>query len=1227
MADSGGGKPHQVVFIDATVPDLQDLLNGLAPGARAFVIDPGHDGLRQIAHILTTHHLSDLSSISIVGHGSSGAIEVGGTTLDDADLSTYAPDLSRIGAALTPGGELELYACDTAAGSAGQQFIADLSQYAGGVSVAAATQTIGLTDGSENWTLDASAGPAPAQTPAPFTADALANFQGQLPATPTADLWAAISANNHASFILSADSTGTGNGTSETSASELDTGTTLTNPSSIQIDPQDGVYFVVENDNPSSSASDDVILEGAIANALNGTPNLKTIYTDTTGGDDISGLSVDVADNELFFTISNVDFTAGSFDRLNFAGPGNFNDTSLPTAKTLYSTANPIGIPGQSAITSLALNTTTPSNEAAYFIQGSASFGSQGSTNFSTFQIEKASWSTSSPNSVTVSNIGGFFPSADGRPEAVALDTINNTLYIATDPGASGSKAGVYALNLGTDSLSLVLAQGTTFGSNAFIDGITVDAQTGTYYLSVDNLETASPNQDTSAIWVGAITGGPPAEFDGTHVGDGTSTQTGNDPIPVGLAVDNAPTLAGVTGTATDAVQGGAALTLLATTPTISDSDNTEAAGATIQITNGKTGDELFVNGQQSGTQDSGKVTVSWNPSTFTLTLTGADTLAEYQTLLQSVTYKDTGTDTTSGSHPTRTVAWSVSDGLLSSSADDTTVTVDRPPVASTQSFKVAEGATATGTSGTSGTGALHGDSDLDGDSLSVSSVNGSAGNVGASVNGTYGALTLNSNGSFTYTASNTTAINAAATGSHPTDTFNYVVSDGHGGTASTTISFAVDRAPAVSVATSANYTFSESAVVLSPSVSVSDPDGDNIASATVQITGGTFTGDDDVLAATTAGTGISQSYNQSSETLTLTGSASAATYQQVLESVTFDSTNPEPTDNGADPSRTVAWSVSDGTLSSTTADETINITPCYCPGTLIKTKLGQKKVEKLKIGDEVMNASGDARPIKWIGRRSYNGRFVMGRKDILPVCIKAGALDDNVPKRDLWISPNHAMFLGGMLIEAKDLLNGVSIVQAKSVESVEYVHIELETHDVVIAEGAFAESYIDDDNRALFHNAHEYFEKYPKVAAGSAHYCAPRCDDGYAVEAVRRRIALRAGLSVVESETPAGALRGYVDRVCEQCIAGWAQNADYPEAPVCLDILAGGVLIGQVLANRYRADLARAGYGSGHHGFKFTPPAGLTFTGADVEVRRSLDRALIELTEDAARVHRQTAA
>jgi Hint domain len=187
----------------------------------------------------------------------------------------------------------------------------------------------------------------------------------------------------------------------------------------------------------------------------------------------------------------------------------------------------------------------------------------------------------------------------------------------------------------------------------------------------------------------------------------------------------------------------------------------------------------------------------------------------------------------------------------------------------------------------------------------------------------------------------------------------------------------------------------------------------------------------------------------------------------------------------------------------------------CYCAGTLIRTGRGEASVETLKIGDEVMTASGALRPIKWIGRRSYGRRFIMGRKDILPVCIKAGALADNVPARDLWISPHHAMFFaddrGGVLIEAKDLVNGSSIVQAQNADKVEYFHIELDSHDVIIAEGAWSETFIDDDSRGMFHNADDYDALYGNEERALVRYCAPRLDEGHEVEAVRRRLAARA--------------------------------------------------------------------------------------------------------------------
>jgi hypothetical protein len=287
--------------------------------------------------------------------------------------------------------------------------------------------------------------------------------------------------------------------------------------------------------------------------------------------------------------------------------------------------------------------------------------------------------------------------------------------------------------------------------------------------------------------------------------------------------------------------------------------------------------------------------------------------------------------------------------------------------------------------------------------------------------------------------------------------------------------------------------------------------------------------------------------------------------------------------------------------------EQAATVTACYCRGTLIGGEHGDVPVEALAIGDKVLTKSGALRPIKWIGWRSYGGRFVIGREDILPICIKAGALDNNVPRRDLWISPHHAMFVDGALIEARDLINGVSIVQAKHIDTVSYFHIELETHDVIVAEGAWSETFMDDDSRGMFQNAQDYAALYPDAATRPAQYYAQRLDDGYELAAIQRRIALRAGVRKPDTASDAGALRGFIDLVTPSVIAGWAQNTRHPETPVCLDIVVGGRLIGQVLADRYRPDLQDAGIGNGSHAFEFDIPAGIDLTGG-VEVRRSFD-------------------
>ena len=83
--------------------------------------------------------------------------------------------------------------------------------------------------------------------------------------------------------------------------------------------------------------------------------------------------------------------------------------------------------------------------------------------------------------------------------------------------------------------------------------------------------------------------------------------------------------------------------------------------------------------------------------------------------------------------------------------------------------------------------------------------------------------------------------------------------------------------------------------------------------------------------------------------------------------------------------------------------------TPCYCPGTLIQTPQGERPVEDLVIGDLILTASGDARPIRWIGRRAYDPLFAYGHRAVLPNLFHQGSLGKNLPKRDLTVLPLNA--------------------------------------------------------------------------------------------------------------------------------------------------------------------------------------------------------------------------
>ncbi len=190
---------------------------------------------------------------------------------------------------------------------------------------------------------------------------------------------------------------------------------------------------------------------------------------------------------------------------------------------------------------------------------------------------------------------------------------------------------------------------------------------------------------------------------------------------------------------------------------------------------------------------------------------------------------------------------------------------------------------------------------------------------------------------------------------------------------------------------------------------------------------------------------------------------------------------------------------------------------PCYCLGTLILTNRGERAVEDLGIGDHVITLSGAARPIRWIGRRHLNLLRHPAPDQVRPILIRADAIADGAPRRDLRVSPDHAVLFGRGLIPARLLVNGASIQQEVECQSTTYYHVELDTHDILLAEGLPAESYLDTGNRGLFENAEAPLILHPDGREGQeqriATSCRPFVDQPAEVEPVWRSLAMRAVL------------------------------------------------------------------------------------------------------------------
>ncbi|CUH50834.1 Hint domain-containing protein [Shimia marina] len=142
----------------------------------------------------------------------------------------------------------------------------------------------------------------------------------------------------------------------------------------------------------------------------------------------------------------------------------------------------------------------------------------------------------------------------------------------------------------------------------------------------------------------------------------------------------------------------------------------------------------------------------------------------------------------------------------------------------------------------------------------------------------------------------------------------------------------------------------------------------------------------------------------------------------------------------------------------------------CFTPGTKILTPLGEVAVETLREGDQVVTRDNGLQPIRWAGRKHLTAQQLAERRELSPILIKQGALGPNQPERDMMVSPSHRMLLVSeqaelmfdereVLVAAKHLLH-LDGVEKAVVDGVDYIHFMCDNHEVVLADGAWSESF-----------------------------------------------------------------------------------------------------------------------------------------------------------------------
>ncbi|MFZ6045561.1 DUF4347 domain-containing protein [Pseudomonas sp. CR3202] len=593
---------QEVVFVDSQVKDYQQLVGGLKPGTEVVVLDASKDGLQQMADYLDGR--SGIDAIHILSHGDVGKVQLGNDWLEDGDLASRNELLDAIGQSLDSGGDILLYGCRVGADGEGQGFIDGLAA-ATGADVAASSDLTGAAGMGGDWVLEVSQGEVEA------AALDLTDYSGLLAAFAD-DLTSANGISGVTTFTrtlggVSYTFTFTSDGDGGDFAWENING--AGGSASINMLSFDATNAVERVTIARTDGQDFTFSSIFIDNASGGTTNVRGFLDGVAVGAN-QAMAVGTSGTLTFGSlrvdqvqITSTDFFGTNFD--NFSG-----DTDPPLiAPSLSATgSNPSFTENGSAV-DLFSSVTADTHDSGQSFSGmtlSVTNVSNGASEL--LNIGGSDIALNNGNSGTIAGIGNYSVSVAGSTAIVTLSGMSRT-----------------NIQMGT-----------------LVDGIT--------YRNTSD----SPGGTSRAVTITSV----------TDSGGSNNSASPNITSTVAVTpVNDAPSLAPANDTAFYTENGAGAV--LSSTLTISDPDSANFQGATVTISDFRTGDVLSV-----GTP--GGFATSFNSATGVLTLTGPGTLAALQTALRSVSYSSTSDDPTfGGTDGTRQINFTVTDsnGVASGNA------------------------------------------------------------------------------------------------------------------------------------------------------------------------------------------------------------------------------------------------------------------------------------------------------------------------------------------------------------------------------------------------------------------------------------------------------------------------------------------------------------------------------------------------------------------------------